>query len=154
MAKVIEIEENKTLKLNKVMFRELKQKDDSEIQKALHMLISFVKSKKLTPYGPAIIHSRTVFENMQPIQVTRIMVQLKESPQSVDSPYSFKELMRAENCILARYRGDAAGLQIAYWKIHVYAFENDIALKDDMYTVYVGETQSGISADVFVETVK
>lgn len=154
MANDIEIAENKTLKLNRVIFRELRQQDGNEIQKALHMLMSFIRSKKLTPYGPTVIHSKTVFENMRPIQITRIMVQLRESLESVDSPYSFEELIRVENCILARYRGDAVRLQIAYGKIQVHAFENDISLKDEMYTVLIEETPSGILADVFVETVK
>ncbi|MDR0508258.1 MAG: hypothetical protein LBG63_00290 [Candidatus Methanoplasma sp.] len=154
MANEIEIAENKTLKLNRVIFRELRQQDNNEVQKALYMLSSFIKSKKLTPYGPTIVHSKTIFENMRPIQITRIMVQLRESLESVNPPYAFEESIRVENCILARYRGDAARLQIAYGKIQVYAFEKDIHLKDEMYTVLIEETPSGLLADVFAETVK
>jgi hypothetical protein len=153
MADEIEIVENKTLKLNRVLSRALRQTDPGEVQKAMHMLGSYVKSKKLTPYGPTVIHSKTAFQNMQPVQTTRMMVQLRESPDSVDPPYSFEELIRIEKCVMARYRGDAAHLQLAYGKIQVYAFEHDISLKDEMYTVLIEETPSGILADVFAETV-
>ncbi|MDR1690249.1 MAG: hypothetical protein LBR42_00205 [Candidatus Methanoplasma sp.] len=150
----IEIAENKTLKLNRVLFRELRQHDNEDIQKSLYMLDSYIKSKKLEPYGPTVVHSRTVFENMRPISITRIMVQLREIPESVGSPYSFEELIRVENCILARYRGDAPHLQLAYGKMQVYAFEHGISLKDETYTVLIEETPSGILADVFAETMK
>lgn len=154
MADEIEIVENKTLKLNRVLSRELRQSDPGEVQKALHMLGSYVKSKKLTAYGPTIVHSKTTFENMRLVQTTRIMVQLRESSASVESPYSFEEMIRAEKCVMARYRGDAAHLQLAYGKIQVYAFEHDIPLKDDTYTVLIEETPSGILADVFTETMQ
>lgn len=152
MSNEIEIVENKTLKLNRVLSRELRQQDDSEVPKALHMLSSYVKSKKLTPYGPTVIHSKTVFENMRPIRITRIMVQLREPPGSVEPPYSFEELIRVEKCVMARYRGDAAHIQLAYGKIQIYAFEHSISLKDEVYTVIIEEDQSGILADVFAET--
>jgi len=154
MSNEIEIVENKTLKLNRVLFRELRQQDSNETQKALYMLVSYVKSKKLTAYGPTIIHSKTVFENMRPIVITRIMAQIREVPESTESPYSFEELIRVENCILARYRGDAAHLQLAYGKIQVYAFEHSISLKDETYTVIIEETPEGILADVFMETIR
>ena len=154
MSNEIEIVENKTLKLNRVLFRELRQHDSNETQKALYMLVSYIKSKKLAAYGPTIIHSKTVFENMRPIVITRIMAQIREVPESTESPYSFEELIRVENCILARYRGDAAHLQLAYGKIQVYAFEHGISLKDETYTVIIEETPGGILADVFMETVK
>ena len=148
----IEIVENKTLKLNRVLYRELRQQEGVDVQKAMYMLDSYVKSKKLMPYGPTIVHSKTVFQNMQPAQITRLMVQLRETPKSVDSPYTFEELVRVENCIMARYRGDAPHIQLALGKIQVYAFERGISLKDETYTVIIEETQSGILADVFVET--
>ena len=69
----------------------------------------------------------------------------------MDSPYYFDELIRVENCILARYRGDPNSVQMAYGKINVYAFENDIRLKGETYTVFVEQNENGILADVFAE---
>jgi len=150
--KEIEIAEGKTLKLKNVLSKEIGSQDGSEMQKAMHMFQSYMKSISLTPYGPVIIRSSVAFENGALIQRSRMMVQVRETPKAVDSPYYFDELIRVENCILARYRGDAGNVQMAYGKINVYAFENEIQLKGDTYTVFVEQNDNGIMADVFIET--
>ncbi|MCL2786334.1 MAG: hypothetical protein FWD81_03845 [Methanomassiliicoccaceae archaeon] len=150
--KEIEIVRGKTLKLKNVLSKEINSQDVSEMQKAMHMFQSYTKSKSLTTYGPLIIRSNIAFENGTLIQRSRMMIQVRETPDKVDSPYYFDELVRVENCVMARYRGDPNSVQMARGKISVYAFENDIQLKGDMYTVFVEQNENGIMADVFAET--
>ena len=45
-------------------------------------------------------------------------------------------------------------MQFAYQKLGVYAFENDIQLKGDSYTVFVKKEEENIVADVFMECLK
>jgi len=150
--KEIEIVTGKTLKLKNVLSKEIGSSESAEMQKAMHMFNSYMKSKKLTPYGPLIIYGKIAFENGTLVQRNRMMIQIRENPDRTESPYSFDELIRVENCIMARYRGDAASVQMAYGKINVHAFENDIQLKGETYTVFVEQNDDGrILADVFAE---
>jgi len=151
IGKEIEIVENKILKLKNVLSKEINSQDGAETQKVMHMFQSYTKTKSLTPYGPLIIRSSVAFENGNLVQRSRMMMQLREVPDTIDSPYYFDELIRVENCLMARYKGDATGVQMAYAKMNVYAFENDISLKGDTYTVFIEQNEKGIMADVFVE---
>ncbi|MCL1905363.1 MAG: hypothetical protein FWG19_04495 [Methanomassiliicoccaceae archaeon] len=150
--KEIEIVTGKTLKLKNVLSKEIGSQDGNETQKVMQMFSSYVKSKRLTPYGPMIIRSKVVFENGTLMQKSRMMIQLRETPDKVESPYYFDELIRVENCVMARYKGDVVSVQMAYGKINVYAFENDIRLRGETYTVFVEQNDDGtIMADVFAE---
>lgn len=51
----------------------------------------------------------------------------------------------------ARYIGEESKLKFAYDKINLIAFEEDIPLKGDSYTVFVAKNDDGIIADVFME---
>ena len=151
--KEIEIVTGKTLKLKNILSKEIGSSEGAEMQKAMHMFSAYIKSKKLTPYGPLVIYGKIAFENGSLVQRSRLMIQIREIPDKIESPYSFDELIRVENCIMARYRGDATSIQMAHGKINVHAFENDIQLKGETYTVFVEQNDDGrILADVFAET--
>ncbi|MDR0887596.1 MAG: hypothetical protein LBM39_00215 [Candidatus Methanoplasma sp.] len=151
--KQIEIVENKVLKLKNVLSRDLSSQDSGEIQKVFVMFDSYTKSKNLTPYGPMIIHSRSHVEHGTLSNKSRLLAQLREIPEKTDPPYAFDELVRIENCLLARYRGDPRLIQMAHGKLQVYAFENGITLKNETYTVFIEQTENELIADVFAETV-
>jgi hypothetical protein len=127
--------------------------NDEAFQKTVRMFEAYAKSKKLTPYGPLIVRSRTEYAASGLIQRTTVMIQLREEHSEPDAPYGFEKLLRREGCLLARYRGPPAGLAAAYSKIQVHAFENDIRLNGETYTVFVEQNADGLLADVFAETV-
>ena len=145
---------SKILKLNNVVSRAISAQDQEEMQKTMQMFNSYFKSKMLIPYGPIIVHSKTSFNNGALSQKTEMMVQVREAPDKIDAPYSFESHIRIENCVMARYCGDPMKVQMAYGKIQVYAFENDVQLKDETYTVFVEQIEGVLNADVFVEVLK
>jgi len=151
--KEIEIAEDKVLKLKNVLSRHIGSGDASETQKAAYMFESYAKSKGLKPYGPTIVKASVVYENGRPAQRSEMMVQLREAPDKIESPYSFTELLRVERCLLARYRGDVPNLPMAYGKLQVYAFEHGIDLKGDTFTIIIEQNEDGILADVFAEAI-
>ena len=53
--------------------------------------------------------------------------------------------------MFARFTEKEENLQYAYSKLGLFAFENDIKLKGDSYTVFVDKNEEGIVADVFME---
>lgn len=154
MSKEIVIECGKSLKLNNIISREIPVQDNDEIQRIMHMFNSYMKTKELTPYGPMIILNSSLIENNTVIPVSKIMIQIKEEPDSLEHPYIFDGTIKLSNCILARYKGDLFNLQMAYSKIQVYAFENELELKDEIYSIFVKQDMNEIAVDIFVEMIQ
>ncbi|MBB6623693.1 hypothetical protein H7E67_09645 [Clostridium gasigenes] len=93
-------------------------------------------------------------ESGQPNIIIKLMVQLKTFINKVDLPYDIKSQIRITNCLFARFNEKQENLQFTYQKLGVYAFENDIKLKGDSYTVFVKQEENEFIADVFMETLK
>lgn len=151
----IAIRENKVLKLNNVLIREVSENELIDIDKISYMMDSYIKSKGNSTIGPMINYSGfEMQEDGQPKIKIKIMVQLKNSIHNVEKPYELKNQLRIVNCLFARFTEKEENLQFAYQKLGVHAFENDIKLKGDSYTVFVKQEENNIVADVFMETVK
>lgn len=151
----IAIRENKVLKLNNVLIREVSENELMDIDKISYMMDSYIKSKGNSILGPMINYSGLeIQEDGQPKIKVKIMVQLKNPIHNVEKPYELKKQLRVTNCLFARFIEKEENLQFAYQKIGVHAFENDIKLKGDSYTVFVKQEASNIVANVFMETLK
>lgn len=151
----IAIRENKVLKLSNLLIREVSENELIDIDKISYMMDSYIKSKGNSTIGPMINYSGVEMqEDGQPKINIKIMVQLKNPIHNVEKPYQLKNQLRVTNCLFARFTEKEENLQFAYQKLNVYAFENDITLKGDSYTVFVKQEQENIVADVFMETVK
>ena len=151
----ISIRENKTLKLTNVLVRELSENEIIDIDKINYMMDSYIKSKGNSTIGPIINYSNLeVDENGQPKISIKIMVQLKNPIYNVEAPYEIKKELRISNCLFARFNEKEENIQFAYQKLGVYAFENDIKLKGDSYTVFVKKEEENITADIFMECLK
>lgn len=151
----IVLRENKTLKLNNVLIREVSGNELIDINQITYMMDSYIKSKGNSTLGPMINYSSVeVDENGQPKVTIRIMVQLKNPIHNIEKPYEFQSQLRVTNCLFARFTEKEENLQFAYQKLGVYAFENNIKLKGDSYTVFVKKEEENIVADVFMECMK
>ena len=190
----IVIRENKVLKLNNVLVREISQNELIDIDKIAYMMDSYIKSKGTSTLGPMINYSTVeIDESGQPNIIIKLMVQLKSFINKVDLPYDIKlpytflwwlaKTRKEHEQIFQPYvtqkqtvvtqAGDLQqqyvehifhlqspfnekeeNLQFAYQKLGVYAFENDIKLKGDSYTIFVKQDENEFVADVFMETLK
>jgi len=56
--------------------------------------------------------------------------------------------------LFSRYTEKEENLQFAYSKLQLHAFENEIKLKGDSYTVFVENKDGKMVADVFMEIQK
>lgn len=151
----ISIRENKTLKLTNVLIRELSENEIIDIDKINYMMDSYIKSKGNSTIGPIINYSNLeVDENGQAKIRIKIMVQLKNPIYNVEAPYEIKKELKISNCLFARFNEKEENIQFAYQKLGVYAFENDIKLKGDLYTVFVKKEEGNVTADIFMECLK
>lgn len=146
------VKENKTLKLNNVLIREVSQNELMDIDQITYMMDSYIKAKGNSTIEPMINYTTAVGdENGQAKLILKIMVQLKNPIHNVEKPYEFNSQIRITNCIFARFTDKEEYLQFAYSKLGLYAYENDIKLKGDNYTVFVNKNEDKITADVFME---
>ena len=149
------LRENKILKLNNVLVREVKDKEFMDINKIAYMMESYIKSKGNAVLGPMINYSTaSADENGQVKIILKLMVQLKNPIYNVEAPYEIQNQIRITNCLFARFTEKEENLQFAYSKLQLHAFENDIKLKGDSYTIFVENKEGRMVADVFMEVQK
>ena len=146
------VRENKVLKLNTVLIRQVNESEFIDIEKVAYMMESYIKSKGNSILGPMINYTTAeADENGQVKIIIKLMFQLKNPIHNVETPYVLKNQIRVTNCLFARFSEKEENLQFAYSKLQLYAFENDIKLKGDTYTVFVENKDSKMIADVFME---
>lgn len=152
IAEKIVVKENKTLKLNNALIREVSQNELIELNQITYMMDSYIKSKGNSTVGPMINYSAVESdENGQVKLIIKLIVQLKNPIHNIEKPYELKNQIRVTNCLFARFTEKEENLQYAYSKLSLYAFENDIKLKKDSYTVFVNKNENSMVADVFME---
>jgi hypothetical protein len=148
----IEINLNKTLKLTNALINTIKLEENINFDLIIQQMDNYIKSKGFLPIGPLI--QKTVYkeneENKFDVYVTFIR-QSNNFIHSVIEPYKMESVLRVKNCMYAHYIGPEDKLKFAYDKIHVTAFEEDIDLSKETYTIFVDKQDDNIVADVFVE---
>jgi hypothetical protein len=148
----LQLHENKSLKIANALIREIPTFEKIDQQRVIYMMESYIKSKGLKTKGPLISSSSGIkgFENGMPVVSTKIIMQLAESVDICEPPYTFEPLMRIGPCLYVRFIGKPQQLNFAYSKLGVYAFENDIELDGSSYTVFVNQNGDEAMIDVFM----
>ncbi len=147
------LRENKTLKLNNVLIKELSEKEFMDMNRVAYMMDGYIKSKGNSVMGPMINYSSLVNdENGNPKLIVKIIFQLKNPIDNVDQPYEYEKQIKVTNCLFARFNEKEENLQFVYSKLQLYAFENNIKLLGSSYTVFVDKKENEIIADVFMKT--
>ncbi|MCI8874762.1 MAG: hypothetical protein HFI77_01665 [Lachnospiraceae bacterium] len=145
---------NKTLKLQNVLTGEIDlENQDIDFTIMVERMQSYIKVKGAVQIGPLIQHTRTfVNEDGELDMKIILMLQCNHFINSVEKPYSMESILRVTDCMYCRYIGLEEKLKIAYDKIGVEAFEKDIELSEESYTVFVNsnEEEGTITADIFI----
>lgn len=148
----LQLRENKSLKIANALIREIPAFEKIDQQRVMHMMDSYIKSKGLKTKGPLISSSSVIkgIENGMPVVSTKIIMQLAEPTDICEPPYTYEPLIRVGPCLFVRFTGKPQGLNFAYAKIGVYAYENDIELEGSNYTVFVSQNGDEAVIDVFM----
>ncbi|WP_052660076.1 hypothetical protein [Bacillus cereus] len=147
----ISITNKKTLKLNNVLIAKVKNTNPLEIQKTSHMMQSYVKSHGKFIVGPLISHSYSTVDSEGNIQFYINLIMQLDSPHYIsDINYEFKKQIKLENCLFARFNDEETNVRFAYLKLNVYAFENNLNLQGESYTIYIEQKRDKLLADIFM----
>lgn len=148
----IQISNNKTLKLTNTLFLEVELNQDFDLGTTVVKMDNYLKSKGAMPIGPLI--QRTVYsinENQQLEIHAYLMRQTNNFIHNIEAPYKMEPVIRVRNCMYAHYVGPEEKLKLAYDKINVTAFEEDITVANENYTIFIEKQDDNIVADIFVE---
>ena len=103
------------------------------------------------PGGPVILCVKfTSGPNPEP-QIY-FMMQVNQLIPRLEPGYEQDAVLRVKNCLYAHYTGPMSHNQLATAKLQIMAFENDIKLTGDNYTIYVNQDDDDAVIDVFMET--
>ena len=145
----IKVAENKTLKLTNVLSREIRPEEMASMPVVLTQMHNFIKSNNAQPIGP-IIQSFAMGEDHQ--LHLYMMQQATQLIPQMDPGYHMDAILRVKNCLYAHFTGPLAYNHLATSKLQVMAFENDIKLTGNSYTIYVNQDEDDGVIDVFMET--
>lgn len=155
MDKKLEFKERVSLKLTNALIYSIDENyDNVDINLVVEKMKNYIRVKGASQIGPVIQHTKLIVGEDRKIS-TKIsfILQCDRDIHSVEKPtYMFKTKLYRDDMLYCRYKGSETQLKIAYEKIDVEAFERNIILENNNYTVYIQFDQSNdyMVADIFV----
>jgi hypothetical protein len=151
MARII-VYYNKTIKLSNVLVKTLQNNELEDYHLEVEKMQNYLKTKGAISVGPLIQYAKALVNESGELKMDfKILLQSNNYINNVEPPYHMESLIRVKNCMYVRYLGEESKLKFAYDKINLTAFEEDIPLKGDSYTIFVDQQDDQIIADVFME---
>lgn len=149
----LQLSKNKVLKLTNVLVNKISLNDEEmDFNIVVEKMESHIKTKGFKQVGPLVQYMRPFVKDGELDMEISLLLQCDNYIYSVEKPYSIESVIRVTNCMYCRYVGSDEKLAFAYDKIKLDAFENDIELTGESYTVFVdqNEEEGTIVADVFM----
>ena len=147
----IQTAENKTLKLTNVVSRRIQPEEFNNMQIVLTQMHNFIKSNGAQPLGP-LVQCIKLPAGPNPQPEVYMMQQATQLITQTEPGYEVDAVLRVKNCLYAHYTGPMAYSQLASSKLQILAFEKDLKLSGDTYTIFVNQDDDDAVIDVFMET--
>ena len=147
----IQTAENKTLKLTNVVSRRIQPEEFNNMQIVLTQMHNFIKSNGAQPLGP-LVQCIKLPAGPNPQPEVYMMQQATQLITQTEPGYEVDAVLRVKNCLYAHYTGPMAYSQLASSKLQILAFEKDLKLTGDNYTIFVSQDDDDAVVDVFMET--
>ena len=146
--------QSKTIKLTNVLkYKYLLHEEKYDFNVEIERMQSYIRVKSAMQIGPLIQYTRAFLNEEKELDIeVVIMLQSSIYIHNVEEPYYMESVLRITDCMYCRYIGPEDKLKLAYDKLNIEAFENDIQLKGDSYTIFVDgkKEENTIIADVFM----
>lgn len=146
--------QNKILKLtNALKYKILIHNDNFDFKAVVEQMESYIRGKGSMQIGPLIQYTRTFLSDSNELNIEMVIImQCSNYINKVEEPYSIESLLRVTNCMYCRYSGSKEKIKYAYDKLGVEAFEANIELTGESYTIFIDKDEENdeISADIFM----
>lgn len=148
----LEVSYLKTLKLTNALMVNMTAEDMQDMAFAAKME-NYIKSKGYQPIGPLVQYTGAQQnENGEPELVIQMLRQANGFINHTEPPYIMESVLRVPDCLYVRFVGPQEKIGVAYNKLTVTAYEEDIPLVGSSYTVFVDQLENeDIVADIFME---
>ena len=147
----IKVAENKTLKLTNVLSRVVRPEELANLPVILTQMQNFIRSHNAMPVGP-IIQCVKMKAGPTPDAEIYFMQQVNQLIPRLDPGYEMDAVLRVRNCLYAHYTGPMSHSNLASQKLDIYAFEHELELTGNVYSIYVNQDEDDGVLDVFMET--
>ncbi|TFF66133.1 AraC family transcriptional regulator [Helcococcus ovis] len=146
----LEVKENKKLKLQKVICKELNNIEIEKFDIEINNFLNSIKALKAQVFGPVVIRNKgtDISENGIITSSYEIYIQVHDYLQ-YKNQFIVKDEISVEYCIYIRYEGKPEYLQLAFNKLEIYEYEEEIITKGDIYMVSLEENEKCIKMDIF-----
>ena len=157
----MDVNNNKTLRLENVLIYTVFNMNTSQIGSieeepfSLELEVSKmdneIRTKGARPVGPLIQYSNSKSEDESISMQMCFMLQADKYVNHLTPPYTMEPVILVTDCIYIRFIGLEEDIHYAYQKIEVYAYEREIILTGDSYTIFLDSSDKGmITADIFM----
>ena len=147
----IQVAENKTLKLTNVLARKIDASELGNLGVILTQMQNFMKSNGAQPIGPLV---QAVKMGTGPDHVPELymMQQATQMITQMEPGYHMDAVLRVKGCLYAHFTGPMDHSSLASQKLNIFAFENELELNGNVYTIFVNQDDDDAVVDVFMET--
>ena len=146
----LEVSYQKTLKLTNVLSTEVPLESLNDLPLVIEQMENYIKSKGYQPIGPLVQYNAVSGSGEDATVVIRMLRQANGYINHVDKPYTMASVERIPNCLYVRFSGAQDKLPLAHSKLQLAAYEEDIPLKGDSYSVFLNEDDDTITVDIFM----
>lgn len=152
----IEVSLHKTLKLQNVLIRKIEPLEVQNVQPQLELekMDSFIRANGAVQIGPVIQYNECNINDANKLEVSiSFLLQCNQSIAMMQEPYAMKTTIEVPNCMYCHYTGPEEKMKLAYDKMQIVSFENNIPLKNESYTIILerNREKDTIVADIFME---
>lgn len=148
----LQVSYDKTLKLNNALIKTLDQIEFADFSKEVLKMENYIRTKGSMPVGPLVQHTNSYVDEKGQIKIkVSLILQSTNFIHNIESQYKMEATKRIKNCLYVRYTGEEGKLKLAYDKLNLLAYEENIGLKGDSYTIFLEQDDENIVADVFME---
>ena len=151
MNKEIVVMENKILKLTHVFSKTIvidEKFSETPFELQVKEFDDYMKNHKLLGYGPLVMKSGIVGTDEKKM-IIKLMRQIRNDDVFGVYPYEFQEELKTPPCLFSRFEGNNDDSSIASMKMQVYAYEHNLVLDMESYTITKGK-ENEVEIDTFI----
>ena len=146
----LEIKENKKLVLKQVICKKLLGAQLDNVDNEIEKFHQHLQLLNVQLFGPLVVKNSgtKIHEDGQLTTDFELYVQAHDFRQ-YNKIYEVAEEISVPHCLYLRFEDSPEYLQLAYSKMELYFYENDLQTDGTTYTVYVNSTLDQMTADIF-----
>lgn len=146
----LEVKQNKKLILKKVINKRLDLIPVENLDIEIHKFYNNIQALKPQTFGPLIIRNKgmKMSDDGKITSDYDLYIQAHDYKQ-YKNQFNVLDEVVVEHCLYTRFEGKPEYLQLAFNKLEIYEYEEDIITRGDIYMVSLEDSEDNIVMDIF-----